>query len=90
MRKIFEEFHWKGKLLVFTWHFKEEFGRLRKPLEFVLEVLEKGEHVLVSKRQNKYNVFYLFRGKYLCLSCVEHEQVILIHVKPITKKPEGK
>ena len=86
----FEDLHWKGKLLVFTWHFKEEFDKLKKPLEFVLDVLDEGEHVLVSKNQNKYNVFYPFRRKYLCLSYVEHENVILIHIKLTTKKPEGK
>lgn len=86
----FEDLYWKGKLLVFTWHFKEEFDRLKKPIEFVLDILDKGEHVLISKRQNKFNVFYPFRRKYLCLSYVEHENIILIHVKPTTKKPGGK
>ncbi|MEK6983806.1 MAG: hypothetical protein AABX33_04495 [Nanoarchaeota archaeon] len=86
----FEDLRWKGKLLVFTWHFKEEFDKLKKPMEFVLNVLDEGEHVLVSKNQNKYNVFYPFRRKYLCLSYVEHENIILIHIKPTTKKTEGK
>ena len=86
----FEDLRWKGKLLIFTWHFKEEFDKLKKPIEFVLDVLDEGEHVLVSKKQNKYNVFYPFRRKYLCLSYVEHENIILIHIKPATKKPEGK
>jgi hypothetical protein len=85
--KIFEEeLYWKSKLLVFTWHFKEEFDRLRKPLEFVLIILDKGEHVLVGKKQSKYNVFYPFRKGYLCLSYVEHENIILIHMKPIRRK----
>lgn len=86
----FEDLYWKGKLLVFTWHFKEEFDKLKKPIEFILDVLDEGEHILVSKNQNKYNVFYQFRRKYLCLSYVEHENIILIHVKPTTKKPGGK
>ena len=86
----FEDLRWKGKLLVFTWHFKEEFDKLKKPIEFVLDVLDEGEHVLVSKNQNKYNVFYPFRRKYLCLSYVEHETIILIHIKSTTKKPEGR
>ena len=86
----FEDLRWKGKLLVFTWHFKEEFDELKKPIEFVLDVLDEGKHILVSKKQNKYNVFYPFRRKYLCLSYVGHENIILIHVKPTTKKPEGK
>ena len=63
----FEDLYWKGKLLVFTWHFKEEFDKLKKSIEFALDVLNGGEHILVSKRQNKYNVFYPFRRKYLCL-----------------------
>lgn len=87
---LFENLYWKGKLLVFTWHFKEEFDKLRKPIEFVLDILDKGEHILVSKKQSKYNVFYPFRGKYLCLSYVEHENVILIHIKPISEKLEAK
>ena len=87
MFKIFiENLRWKGKLLVFTWHFKTEFEKIRKPIEFVLEILEQGEHVLLSKKQNKYNVFYFFRERYLCLSYVEHENIILIHIKPIKDK----
>lgn len=87
---LFEDLHWKGKLLVFTWHFKEEFEKLRKPIEFVLDILDEGEHILVSKNQNKYNVSYPFRGKYLNLSYVEHENIILIHIKPTGKKLEAK
>ena len=51
----FEDLYWKGKLLVFTWHFKEEFDKLKKPIEFALDILNGGEHILVSKRQNKYS-----------------------------------
>lgn len=91
MIKIFiENLRWKGKLLVFTWHFKEEFDNLSKPIEFVLNILENGEHMLVSKRQNKYNVFYHFRKNYLCLSYVEHEDIILIHIKPTLRTREEK
>lgn len=86
----FEDLRWKGKLLIFTWHFKEEFDKLKKPIEFILDVLDEGEHILISKKQNKYNVFYPFRRKYLCLSYVEHENIILIHVKPTIKKTEGR
>ena len=58
MRKIFGgNLHWKGKLLVFTWHFKDEFEKISKPLDFVIEMLDKGEHHLVSKNENKYNVY---------------------------------
>lgn len=71
---------------MFTWHFKEEFDKLKKPIEFVLDVLDGGEHKLVAKKQNKYNVVYPFREKYLSLSYVEHENIILIHIKPTTKK----
>ena len=85
-----EDLHWKGKLLVFTWHFKEEFDRIRKPIEFVLDVLDNGKHILVSKNQSKYNVFYPFKGKYLCLSYVEQENVILIHINPTAKKLEDR
>jgi hypothetical protein len=85
---FYEDLYWKGKLLVFTWHFKEEFDKLKKPYDFIIDVLELGEHRLMSKRQNKYNVFYPFKGKYLCLSYVELDNVILIHIKPTTKKPK--
>lgn len=85
-----EDLRWKGKLLVFTWHFKEEFENISKPLELVLEVLENGGHHLVSKKQNKYNVFHPFKKKYLCLSYVEHENIILIHIKPTSTKLEEK
>jgi hypothetical protein len=84
------DLYWKGKLLVFTWHFKDAFDKLKKPLEFVLDILEGGGHHLVAKKQNKYNVYYPLRRKYLCLSYVEHENIILIHIKPTRKRPEGK
>ncbi|MFH1510627.1 MAG: hypothetical protein ABIF10_02965 [Candidatus Woesearchaeota archaeon] len=77
---------WNRKLLVFTWHFKEEFDRLKKPLNFVLDILENGRHIQVGKRENKYNVFYPGGGKQLCLSYVEQEVIIMIHVKPIRWK----
>jgi hypothetical protein len=71
--------------LVFTWHFKEEYDKIGKPLEFIIEILDNGQHTLVSKNQNKYNVLYPYRGKALCLSYVEHENIILIHIKPTSK-----
>jgi len=81
--KIFtEDLYWRDKLLVFTWHFKEEFEKINKPIEFVIDILENGRHALASKKQNKYNVFYPYQKKHLCLSYVEHENIILIHIKP--------
>ena len=76
------ELHWNGKIIVFTWHFKKEFEKLKKPLEFVLDILEYGEHKLISKKQQKYNVFYRYKIGYLCLSYVIQENIILIHIKP--------
>ena len=87
MTKIYlEDLYWKGKLLVFTWHFKEEFENIGKPIEFVLDILDGGEHILVSKNKNKFNVIYPFRKRYLCLSYVECENIVLIHIKPTGKK----
>ena len=55
MIKIFiEDLYWKDKLLVFTWHFKKEFDKFKKPIEFILDILNNGEHILISKKQNKY------------------------------------
>lgn len=91
MIKIFiEDLYWKEKLLVFTWHFKREFDKINKPIGFVLDILNQGEHVLVSKRQNKYNVFYPYEKKYLCLSYAEYENIILVHIKITSKKLEEK
>jgi hypothetical protein len=81
-----ENIYWKSKLLIFTWHFKEEFDLIGKPIEFVKEILVKGDHHLIAKKQNKYNVFHPYQRQYLCLSYVEHENIILIHIKPINKK----
>lgn len=86
MKILNENLYWKSKLLVFTWHFKKEFDLIKKPLEFVIEILNNGEHILISKRQNKYNIIYPFKKKYLCLSYVECENIILIHIKPTNKK----
>jgi hypothetical protein len=84
--KIFsEDLYWQGKLLVFTWHFKEEFDALHKPIFFVLDILEHGKHHLISRKQGKYNVLYPFKGKHLCLSYVKTENIILIHIKPTGK-----
>jgi hypothetical protein len=76
---------WKGRLLIFNWHFKKEYEDINKPLEFILDILNQGEHQLISKKQNKYNVFYPYKRKHLCMSYVEHENIILIHIKPKRK-----
>ena len=81
-----DDIYWKEKLLVLTWNFKYEFEKLKKPLEFILEMLQKGDHILISKKLNKYNVVYPFRKKLLCLSYVEQEDIILILIKPKRRK----
>ena len=80
-----DDLTWKGKLLVFTWHAKKELDAINKPLEFVIVVLDEGKHYLVSKKQNKYNVFFPFKKKILCLSYVGQENIIIIHIKPKRK-----
>lgn len=81
------DIYWKGKLLVFTWHFKKELEQLGKFESFVLYILERGKHKLVAKKQKKYAVRFPFRGKQLCLVYAIHEgNVILIHIKPQGKK----
>lgn len=71
MVKIFvEDLYWKEKLLIFTWHFKKEFEVFHKYIEFVLTLLDEGEHKLVAKKQNKYNVLYGYKRELLCLSYV--------------------
>ncbi len=88
MIKIFiGNLYWKDKLLIFTWHFKEEYDRINKPIGFVLDILNHGEHTLVSKNQKKYNVFYPYNRKFLCLSYAKHENIILIHIKPTITTP---
>lgn len=82
---IMPDIYWKGKLLVFTWHFKEEFEKLKRPLEFILYILDNGQHIKVSKRQNKYNVLFPYQKSILCLSYVEQDNIILIHIKPRSK-----
>lgn len=83
---MFYDIKWKGKLLVFTWHFKEELEQLGKFEEFVLYALDKGKHKLISKKQRKYNAFCYHKKKMLCLSYAEHEdKIILIHIKPIRR-----
>ena len=82
MIKIFEDMFYKGKRLIMTWHFYQEWEMLNKPLEFVLHILKHGEHRLVSKRQQKFNCLFPWRGKFLCLSYVEEDAFILIHIKP--------
>jgi hypothetical protein len=82
---LFDDLHWKGKLLVFTQHARKEFAELGRPIEFALEILINGKHVLISKRQNKFNVFYPYKNMNVCLSYVEQENIIIIHIKPINK-----
>ena len=84
--KLYEDLYWKGKLLVFTWHFKKEFEELQKPIYYIINILDKGEHILISNKEKKYNVLFPWGKRYLCLSYVEHENIILIHIKPTTKK----
>lgn len=77
---------WKGKTLVFTKHIIGELEKLNKEYEFVLEVLEKGQHRLISKRQNKYESIYPYKNRNLRLVYAEYENIILIHIKPTGKK----
>jgi hypothetical protein len=80
---MYQDYYWNGKLLVFTRHFKRELQALEKFEEFALYVLEQGNHKLVSKRQNKYNVLLQWRDGWICLSYALHDDVmIMIHVKP--------
>ena len=82
-----EELYWNGKLIVQTYHFKEELEQLKKSIYYVMDILENGEHVLVAKNMAKYNAFYPLEDKYLCLSYVEKiDKIILVHIKPISKK----
>jgi len=81
---MFYNLYWKNRLLVFTWHIKKELEKLGKYEEFVVYILENGEHIPVSKKQQKYNAFFKYRKKRICLSYVIHEnKIILIHIKPI-------
>ncbi len=66
---------WRGKVLVFTRHIISELEKLNKNYEYALDLLEKGEHRLVSKKQNKYNVIYPCRKKHICLSYSENENI---------------
>jgi len=80
--KIFEDLLWKGKRLIFTWHFYQEWELLGKPLATVLDILNNGRHERISKRQQKYQCIHPWRGGELCLVYVEEDDYILIHVKP--------
>lgn len=71
---------------MFTWHFKREWERIGKPEEFVLEILNEGEHVRIAKRGSKWNVLYPYRGGSLRLSYAEYDDVILIHIKPVRRR----
>lgn len=83
MIKIFvDELYWNGKKLRFTWHAAREFDNIRKPFDFALYILNHGEHRLVSKRQNKYNVLCRYGSGHICLSYVMLNDIIIIHVKP--------
>ncbi len=81
-----EVLYWKGKALRFTRHFRKEFEEFKKPQIFILEILDKGMHILVSKRKQKYNVFYPYKGKSICLSYAVVDDMLLIHIKPTRRK----
>lgn len=84
--KICDELVWQGRLLRQTKHFALEFYTLHKNYEYIIKILTNGEHYLISKRQQKYNVYFPFKGKYLCLSYViDGNTIILIHIKPIRR-----
>ena len=68
-----------------TRHFKIELNKLNKHTKFVLDVLCFGKHYLISKRKNKYNVYYPFRKKFICISYIQLDRIILIHIAPIKK-----
>jgi hypothetical protein len=89
-RQLQNPLSWKEKELEFTWHFYKEFEQFKKQREFIIEILENGEHVLISKKQKKYNVFYPYQRKYICLSYAIKNEIIPIHIKPINNKPGEK
>lgn len=89
-RQLRNPLSWKEKELEFTWHFNKEFEQFKKQREFIIEILDKGEHVLISKKQKKYNVFYPYQRKFICWSYAIKNEIILIHIKPISDKPGEK
>ncbi|MDD9953323.1 MAG: hypothetical protein OXR66_03235 [Candidatus Woesearchaeota archaeon] len=80
------DMYWRGKLLVFTYHFAKELQELDAHVELITDILTYGNHTLISKRKNKYNVTYPYRKKYIYLSYAIYDNIILIHIKPTRKK----
>jgi hypothetical protein len=85
VRKIFEDIYWRGKRLVVTEHFHEEWEALQRPLATLPELLERGEHRLIGPRQRKYECQTPWRGRLLSIVYAENEDVFMIHIKP--KRP---
>jgi len=76
-----EELKFKNKDLIETGHFKNElYSIYRKNLDFVLEILEKGEHEKESKE--KVRVIKKAKGGVWELVYAETDkEIVLIHLK---------
>ena len=76
-----QERYFKGKPLRFTRHIRGELDRENKTIDFLDEILKRGDHQLSSKRKNKYEAV-LGVGKFeWILSYAEYEEcIILIHL----------
>lgn len=76
-----QEKYFKGKPLKYTRHIREELDIENKTIDFLDEILGKGDHKPTSKKKNKYEAV-LPMGKFeWILSYAEYEEcIILIHL----------
>jgi len=55
-RDEFLNYWWNDKVVYVSHHALDELDKYNKTMDFVGELLERGKHKLVSKKENKYEV----------------------------------
>ncbi len=76
-----QERYFKGKVLRYTRHIREEIDRENKTIDFLDEILGGGDHRQTSKKKNKHEaVFGVGKFEWI-LSYAEYEDcIIMIHL----------
>lgn len=76
-----QERYYKDKPLRYTKHIRGELDKENKSIDFLEEILGKGEHIVISKNKKKYEAKKGVGKFEWTISYADHEEcIILIHL----------
>lgn len=82
-RDKYMRYWWNKKFVVITMHIIDELDRQNKTVDFLGDMMEKGDHKIISKKQRKYEC-KLRVGKTIwkLIYVSKEDKVFMIHLKP--------